>query len=188
MSNDSTAVDFGINLLEEEIDDVIFRTNEFLTDATFTGGQGSFWWLLVVVEIMFCKFDFIHCKSATCKFLSRDTKSARDKNGTKPRKNKGKNTLLEISLAEYLCFDCKGTYLSLDKRRIFPISLIINTHSDLCTLTVVIANGFALKWYSWLKSGVKYCFALCWAFFKMETENRTNDMPNDLPIVAFLNV
>lgn len=150
--------------------------------------QGSFWWLLVVVEIMFCKFDFIHCKSATCKFLSRDTKSARDKNGTKPRKNKGKNTLLEISLAEYLCFDCKGTYLSLDKRRIFPISLIINTHSDLCTLTVVIANGFALKWYSWLKSGVKYCFALCWAFFKMETENRTNDMPNDLPIVAFLNV
>ena len=39
MSNDSTAVDFGINLLEEEIDDVIFRTNEFLTDATFTGGQ-----------------------------------------------------------------------------------------------------------------------------------------------------
>ena len=26
MSNDSTAVDFGINLLEEEIDDVIFRT------------------------------------------------------------------------------------------------------------------------------------------------------------------
>ena len=33
MSNDSTAVDFGINLLEEEIDDVIFRTNEFLTDV-----------------------------------------------------------------------------------------------------------------------------------------------------------
>ena len=47
MINDSTAVDFGINLLEEEIDDVIFRTNEFLTDATFTGGQGPFWWLLV---------------------------------------------------------------------------------------------------------------------------------------------
>ena len=45
MKNDSTAVDFGINLLEEEIDDVIFRTNEFLTDATFTGGQGPFWWL-----------------------------------------------------------------------------------------------------------------------------------------------
>jgi hypothetical protein len=38
--------DFGINLLEEEIDDVIFQTNEFLTDATFTGSQGPFWWIL----------------------------------------------------------------------------------------------------------------------------------------------
>lgn len=37
--------DFGINLLEEEIDDVIFQTNEFLCDATFTGSQGPFWWL-----------------------------------------------------------------------------------------------------------------------------------------------
>ena len=36
---------FGIDLLEEEIDDVIFQTNEFLTDATFTGAQGPFWWL-----------------------------------------------------------------------------------------------------------------------------------------------
>lgn len=34
--------DFGINLLEEEIDDVIFQTNEFLCDATFTGSQGPF--------------------------------------------------------------------------------------------------------------------------------------------------
>ena len=34
--------DFGINLLEEEIDDVIFQTNEFLCDATFTGSQGHF--------------------------------------------------------------------------------------------------------------------------------------------------
>ena len=33
--------DFGINILEEEIDDVIFQTNEFLCDATFTGRQGQ---------------------------------------------------------------------------------------------------------------------------------------------------
>ena len=46
MSNDSTAVDFGINLLEEEIDDVIVRTNECGTDATFTGGQGPCWLIL----------------------------------------------------------------------------------------------------------------------------------------------
>ena len=37
----------GINILEEEIDDVIFQTNEFLTDATFTGSQGPFWWILL---------------------------------------------------------------------------------------------------------------------------------------------
>ena len=40
--------DLGIGILEEEIDDVIFQTNEFLCDATFTGSQGPFWWLLVV--------------------------------------------------------------------------------------------------------------------------------------------
>ena len=46
--DDDILSDFGIHLLEEEIDDVIFQTNEFLTDATFTGAQGPFWWLLVV--------------------------------------------------------------------------------------------------------------------------------------------
>ncbi|MDO4671313.1 MAG: hypothetical protein Q4A76_00150 [Porphyromonadaceae bacterium] len=43
---DNILSDFGINILEEEIDDVIFQTNEFLCDATFTGQQGPFWWLL----------------------------------------------------------------------------------------------------------------------------------------------
>ena len=46
MANGDILSDFGINLLEEEIDDVIFQTNEFLTDATFTGAQGQFWWLV----------------------------------------------------------------------------------------------------------------------------------------------
>lgn len=32
--------DLGVNLLEEEIDEVIFQTNQFLTEATFTGSQG----------------------------------------------------------------------------------------------------------------------------------------------------
>ena len=40
--------DLGVNLLEEEIDEVIFQTNQFLTDATFTGSQGPFWWFLLV--------------------------------------------------------------------------------------------------------------------------------------------
>ena len=32
-------------MFDEEIDDVIFQTNEFLTDATFIGASGPFWWL-----------------------------------------------------------------------------------------------------------------------------------------------
>ena len=46
MADGNILSDFGINILEEEIDDVIFQTNEFLTDATFTGSQGPFWWIL----------------------------------------------------------------------------------------------------------------------------------------------
>ena len=44
MADGNILSNFGIDLLEEEIDDVIFQTNEFLTDATFTGAQGPFWW------------------------------------------------------------------------------------------------------------------------------------------------
>ena len=160
MASGDILSDFGINLLEEEIDDVIFQTNEFLTDATFTGSQGPFWWLLVVAVTNSSKHDFYRCKSAIYKFLSRDTKSARDKNGTKPRKNKVKNTLPEISLVEYLCFVCKGTNLSLEKRGEIPISLIHNSFSYHCTPNVVIANGFDLKQHDLRKSGVKFCFAL----------------------------
>ena len=69
MSNDSTAVDFGINLLEEEIDDVIFRTNEFLTDATFTGGQGPFWWILQMSMALARLFAIIMCANMTYKMM-----------------------------------------------------------------------------------------------------------------------
>lgn len=178
MADGNILSDFGIDLLEEEIDDVIFQTNEFLTDATFTGSQGPFWWLLVVAVTNPPKYSFNRCKSATYKFLSRDTKSARDKNGTKPRKNKVKNTSLEISLVEYLCFVCKGTNLSLEKRGEIPISLIHNSFSYHCTPNVVIANGFDLKRLGFRKLGVKFCFALCWTFSKTRTGNRTKDLPS----------
>lgn len=46
MPDSNILSDFGINILEEEIDDVIFQTNEFLTDATFTGQNGPFFWIL----------------------------------------------------------------------------------------------------------------------------------------------
>lgn len=160
MADSNILSDFGIKILEQEIDDVIFQTNEFLCDATFTGSQGPFWWLLVVAVTNSSKRDFNRCKSTTCKFLSRDTKSARDKNGTKPRKNKVKNTSPEISLVEYLCFVCKGTNLSLEKRGEIPISLIHNSFSYHCTPNVVIASDFDLKQHDLRKSGVKFCFAL----------------------------
>ena len=121
----------------------------------------------MVVVINPPRYSFNHCKSATCKFLSRDTKSARDKNGTKTRKN----------LVEYLCFVCKGTNLSLEKRGEIPISLIHNSFSYHCTLNVVIASDFDLKQHDLRKSGVKFCFALCWTFSKTRTGNRTKDLP-----------
>ena len=40
---DNILSDFGINILEEEIDDVIFQTNEFLTDATPTPPTAALW-------------------------------------------------------------------------------------------------------------------------------------------------
>lgn len=133
--------------------------------------------ILVVAVTNSSKYGFNRCKSTTCKFLSRDTKSARDKNGTKPRKNKVKNTSPEISLVEYLCFVCKGTNLSLEKRGEIPISLIHNSFSYHCNPNVVIANGFDLKRHGLRKSCVKFCFALCWTFSKTRTGNRTKDLP-----------
>ena len=167
----------GIDLFDEDIDNVVFQTNEFLCNSDFIGSQGPFWWLLVVAVTNPPKHDFSRCKSVIYKFLSRDTKSARDKNGTKPRKNKVKNTSLEISLVEYLCFVCKGTNLSLEKRGEIPISLIHNSFSYHCTPNVVIANGFDLKRLGLRKLGVKFCFALCWSFSKTRTGNRTKDLP-----------
>lgn len=148
--------------------------DQILTRFEVRDGDGV---ILVVAVTNSPKHDFNRCKSTTCKFLSRDTKSARDKNGTKPRKNKVKNTSLEISLVEYLCFVCKGTNLSLEKRGEIPISLIHNSFSYHCTPNVVIANGFDLKRLGLRKLGVKFCFALCWTFSKTRTGNRTKDLP-----------
>ena len=99
------------------------------------------------------------------------------KTGQNHGKNKVKNTSLEISLVEYLCFVCKGTNLSLEKRGEIPISLIHNSFSYHCTPNVVIANGFDLKRLGLRKLGVKFCFALCWTFSKTRTGNRTKDLP-----------
>ena len=77
----------GIDLFDEDIDNVVFQTNEFLCNSDFIGSSGPFWWLLVVAVTNPPKYSFNRCKSATCKFLSRDTKSARDKNAPNETRN-----------------------------------------------------------------------------------------------------
>ena len=171
---DNILSDFGISILEEEIDDVIFQTNEFLCDATFTGTQGPFWWLplpilqnmtLIAVNQLFINSCLV-------------TKNQR---GTKTGQNHGKiksRTLRpKYPLWNTFCFVCKGTNLSLEKRGEIPISLIHNSFSYHCTLNVVIASDFDLKQHDLRKSGVKFCFALCWTFSKTRTGNRTKDLP-----------
>ena len=59
MADTNILSDFSINILEEEIDDVIFQTNEFLCDATFTGSQGSFWWILQMSMALAALFSII---------------------------------------------------------------------------------------------------------------------------------
>ena len=59
MADSNILSDFGINILEEEIDDVIFQTNEFLTDATFTGSQGPFWWILQMCMALAALFSIV---------------------------------------------------------------------------------------------------------------------------------
>ena len=59
MADSNILSDFGINLFEEEIDDAVFKTNEFLTDATFTGSQGPFWWILQMCMALAALFSII---------------------------------------------------------------------------------------------------------------------------------
>lgn len=171
---DNILSDFGINILEEEIDDVIFQTNEFLTDATFTGSQGPFWWLPLPILQDTALIAVNQPLANSCLVIQNQRGT---KTGQNHGKNKVKNTSLEISLVEYLCFVCKGTNLSLEKRGEIPISLIHNSFSYHCTPNVVIANGFDLKRLGLRKLGVKFCFALCWTFSKTRTGNRTKDLP-----------
>ena len=66
---DNILSDFGINLLEEEVDDVIFQTNEFLCDATFTGSQGPFWWILQMCMALAALFAIIMAAGMAYKMM-----------------------------------------------------------------------------------------------------------------------
>ena len=66
---DNILSDFGIHLLEEEIDDVIFQTNEFLCDATFKGAQGPFWWILQMCMALAALFAIIMAAGMAYKMM-----------------------------------------------------------------------------------------------------------------------
>ena len=43
---EDTLMDFGMNLVESEIDNVVWASSQFLGDETFIGSQGPFWYIL----------------------------------------------------------------------------------------------------------------------------------------------
>lgn len=71
MADSNILSDFGIKILEQEIDDVIFQTNEFLCDATFTGSQGPFWWILQMCMALAALFSIVVAGSMAYKMMVR---------------------------------------------------------------------------------------------------------------------
>ncbi len=69
MPDSNILSDFGINFLDEEIDDVIFQTNEFLTDATFTGQSGPFFYILQTSMALAALFALIMAAGMAYKMM-----------------------------------------------------------------------------------------------------------------------
>ena len=66
---DSVVNTIGVDLFDEEIDDVIFQTNEFLTDATFIGGSGPFWWILEMCMALGALFAIVMAAGMAYKMM-----------------------------------------------------------------------------------------------------------------------
>lgn len=66
---DSLVNTIGVDLFDEEIDDVIFQTNEFLTDATFIGASGPFWWILEMCMALGAMFAIIMAAGMAYKMM-----------------------------------------------------------------------------------------------------------------------
>ena len=56
---DSLSTMLSVNLFEKEMDEVVFATNQFLTDATFTGSSGPFWYILQMSMCLAALFSII---------------------------------------------------------------------------------------------------------------------------------
>lgn len=124
---DNILSDFGINLLEEEIDDVIFQTNEFLCDATFTGSQGPFWWLLkTVLCVRRLTFDYHALIN-----LSRGTGLRRGtKTGQKRRKIKSRSSALTVLTRTIIFVDANLIICPESSKSFLPYILTFNYFSD----------------------------------------------------------
>ena len=59
----------GVDLFEEDIDNVVFQTNEFLCNADFIGSQGPFWWILQMCMALGALFSIIVAGSMSYKML-----------------------------------------------------------------------------------------------------------------------
>ena len=114
MADTNILSDFGINLLEEEIDDVIFQTNEFLCDATYTGSQGPFWWLSEATFLSTLKRNDIQIlTSLSC--VSRFSDGT--KTGQKLQKSNPTISYAKVTISNNSFSECKGTILSRNIRR-----------------------------------------------------------------------
>ena len=99
----------GIDLFDEDIDNVVFQTNEFLCNSDFIGSSGPFWWLQ----------NFCPRISSLCivnQPLVVSCLVIQNRRGTKTGQNHGKikarTLVLEMSSAASFRFGCKGTALS----------------------------------------------------------------------------
>ena len=59
MEVDSVFNSFGMDLFETDIDNIIFATNDFVTDTAFTGTGGPFWWILEMCLALGALFSII---------------------------------------------------------------------------------------------------------------------------------
>ena len=64
-----SSLGLGVELFEEDIDDVIFATNEFLTDATFIGDNGPFWMIMQVCMCLGALFALIMAAGMAYKMM-----------------------------------------------------------------------------------------------------------------------
>lgn len=124
MADGNILSNFGIDLLEEEIDDVIFQTNEFLTDATFTGAQGPFWWLA-----HFCAFSCIQLSVSQTFAISHSVRQIPDgtKTGQNHRKIKSRTLQVRHPLSWTSLSSAKVRFCPVKNKQI-PVNMLLLNH------------------------------------------------------------